>query len=47
MNVFLNIKLIAVKSKELFNWLALFQIEFLYSQGNIEEAEKLFKSITR
>ena len=27
------------------NWLALLQVEFLYSQGNVEEANKLLKKL--
>ena len=35
----------SIKSKQLSNWLGLLQVEFLYSQGNIEEANKLLKQL--
>ena len=41
----LKIKLNTIKSKQLSNWLALLQVEFLYSQGNVEEANKLLKDL--
>ena len=41
----LKIDLNTIKSKQLSNWLALLQVEFLYSQGNVEEANKLLKQL--
>ncbi len=37
----LKIDLNSVKSAKMSNWLALLQVEFLYSQGNVDEANKL------
>ena len=41
----LNINFNNIKSEELSNWLALLQVEFLYSQGNVDEANKLLKDL--
>ena len=41
----LKIDFNSVESKKLSNWLALLQVEFLYSQGNVDEANKLLKQL--
>ena len=41
----LKIEFNSLKSKQVSNWLALLQVEFLFSQGNVEEANKLLNSL--
>ena len=43
----LKIEFSYTKSRELSNWLGFLQVEYLYSQGNIEEADQLLKKLPK